>query len=251
MDHFAGLLAKRDHALFLDCRPNGENHYSTEQIPLPSPYRILVVDTGVHHSNVRGEFNQRVAACRAGVGLLRQHYPEITHLRDVQEYPWDDLEPLLPEWALVGDLGQFHHDIGDIPGLRSTDSLRIRACCRHVWHENRRVLSVRDALHAGNVETVGKLLSEAHASARHDYRISTPELDLLVDSALKTEGVAGARLTGAGWGGCVVVLVHEDAVPGLQERIRSAYVSGFGRTPAMFLCRAGSGAGLVTILKEQ
>jgi galactokinase len=250
MDHFVGIMAKRDHALFLDCRPSDASGYASRHIALPHAYRLMVMDSGVHHSNVRGEFNQRVAACRAGVSLLGKEYPHITHLRDVQRYRWADLEPLLPEKLTAGDLSSLGLDIGDIPGLDPNDVLHIRSCCRHVWHENLRVLSVLDALQSGDAIAAGHLLNEAHASARDDYRISTLELDLLVSAALEVDGVVGSRLTGAGWGGCVLALVHEEAVDALWYHIRRSYESAFGRQPAMFLCRAGGGAGLVTTILE-
>ena len=85
MDQMAAFFSERNRALFLDCRPNGSGEYAMDRLPLPDDYRILVMDSGVKHSNTRGEFNQRVAACRTGVALLRRDRPHITHLRDVQE----------------------------------------------------------------------------------------------------------------------------------------------------------------------
>jgi len=131
MDQFATLFARRGHALFLDCRPNqpGDNHrdyhgdYHFEHIPLPEDYQLLVVDSGVHHENARNEFNQRVAACRAGVALLKSAYPTITHLRDVQEVDWQLLENELPEQITLDTLGNQGIDLGDIPGLNPTTML--------------------------------------------------------------------------------------------------------------------------------
>jgi galactokinase len=98
-------------------------------------------------------------------------------------------------------------------------------------------------LSADDIIGVGALLTEAHTSARDDYAISTPELDFLVNSANNLPGVVGARLTGAGWGGCVLVMVDANAVDQTQAQLGSAYAAKFGIVPAMFLCQAAAGAG--------
>ena len=89
------------------------------------------------------------------------------------------------------------------------------------------------------------MLDEAHASARDDYEVSCPELECLVSAAKEVDGVAGARLTGAGWGGCIVALVHADAVPAFEAHLSGCYRTGTGREAAIFACCAGPGAGLV------
>ncbi|MCX6046363.1 MAG: galactokinase [Chloroflexi bacterium] len=245
MDQFAALLGRRDHALFLDCRPDAQGNYTYEAIPLPTTHRLLVVDSGVHHRNVRGEFNQRVAACRAGVGLLRRDFPGITHLRDVQDVAWEILEPLLPETITATALQEQGIDLGEIPGLDAQAGLRVRACCRHVWTENDRVRLAMDALRLGETKELGRLMNEAHTSARDDYRISCPELEVLIESANQVEGVAGARLTGAGWGGCIIALVDKGAVEAFQTHVQERYKQATGREASIFPCQAGPGAGLV------
>ena len=242
LDHFAALLTQADHALFLDCRPDTDTNYITRHIPFPASHRLLVVDSGVHHDNVRGEFNLRVAACRAGVALLRAQFPNITHLRDIQHIPWAELSPYLPAEITAKQLLADGISLGDIPGLDADAPLRVQACCRHVWHENERVLQTLDALSAGDIAAVGSLLTAAHASARDDYAISTPELDFLVEKANQIAGVEGARLTGAGWGGCMVVLVDANAVDALQTQLSADYEQAYGTAPAMFLCQAAPGA---------
>jgi len=245
MDQFAALLGQRDHALFLDCRPDAQGNYKYDPIPLPTTYRLLVVDSGVHHRNVRGEFNQRVAACRAGVAILKQDRPTITHLRDVQAVDWHVLESLLPETISLTELHSKGLEIGEIPGLDATAPLRVRECCRHVWTENQRVLLAVDAMRLEEAAELGRLMTEAHISARDDYRISCPELEVLVKSANEVEGVAGARLTGAGWGGCIIALVHKDAVTNFQNHVAARYLQETGRESSIFPCQAGPGAGLV------
>jgi len=250
MDQFISLLGRRDHALFLDCRPDAAGGYKTELVPLPTGYSILIADSGVRHSNVRGEYNQRVAACRAGVKLLQTRFSGITHLRDVQDVPWPELAPLLPEHTSVGELAARNIHLGDLPGLTSTTPLKVRARCRHVWTENRRVESAVEALRAGDVATLGHLLYEAHASARDDYEISCPELDLLVDAAREVDGVAGARLTGAGWGGCILALVRDEAVGIFEAHVRARFQDQTGRSTTIFACRTAPGAGECAFIED-
>jgi galactokinase len=254
MDHFAALVTRRDQALFLDCRPDRAGRYPAEHLPLPKDYRLLVVDSGVHHQNVRGQFNERVGCCRAGVGLMQKHFAGrrdvshgLTHLRDVQDVPWPELSPLLPEEITPRELHRQGVELGDLPGVDDDTRLHVRRRCRHVWNENRRVLAAVTAMCAGDLATLGKLLDEAHASARDDYEISCPEVESLVGAAHEVQGVAGARLTGAGWGGCMIALVQESAVDAFEAHVRQRYAEQMGLTCNIFACRAGPGAGLVDL----
>jgi galactokinase len=249
MDHCIALLAQRDHAMYLDCRPGADGRYRTEHVPLPADYRLLVVNSGVRHENARGGYNHRVAACRAGVVLLRDMYPGVTHLRDLQGVPWEELSLHLPDEVTAGELWERGYDLGDLPGLTADVPLKVRSRCRHVWTENARVLAAMDALHANDVPLVGRLLDEAHRSARDDYEVSCQELECLVAAAKEVDGVAGARLTGAGWGGCIVALVHADAVPDFEAHLSNCYKAQVGREAAIFACRAGPGAGLVAAVE--
>lgn len=249
MDQFIALLAERGSALFLDCRPNATGDFRHRSIPLPVGYRLLVMDSGVRHTNTRNEFNQRVAACRAGVVLLRRAHPGITHLRDVENVEWAGLETELPEQVRLADLRAAGLSLGDLPNVPENAPLQVRACCRHVWTENHRVLQTIDALDRNDIGRVGELLDEAHASAATDYRISTPELDALTRAARQVDGVAGARLTGAGWGGCVISLVPDEQVDEFTAHVGRAYQQQTGRSATIFPCQAGPGAGLVGVVE--
>jgi galactokinase len=244
MDQFIALLGQRDHALFLDCRPVSDGQYKMDHIPLPKDYSLLIADSGVRHQKVvKGAYNQRVAACRAGVGLLRPHFPGIAYLRGVQSVPWAELAEWLPEEATVSEIRERGVELGDVPGLTSDTLLKVRARCRHVWTENRRVEAAVAALTAGDVATLGRLLNEAHASARDDYEISCPELEVLVNAACEVDGVVGARLTGAGLGGCIVAVVHKDAVSDFEAHVSNQFQTQVGRETTIFACRSGPGAG--------
>ena len=251
MDHFIALLARPDHALFLDCRPDVDGTYTMEQVPLPDKVCLLVADSGIKHHNTRGEYNRRVAACRAGAALLRRHYPHVTHLRDVEDSPWPALAALLPEQATVAELQAQGIDLGDLPNLPPDATLKIRARCRHVWSENRRVLAAVSALRAGDMAEVGRLLQAAHASARDDYEISCPEVETLVALLQELPGVAGARLTGAGWGGCVVALVEKAGAANLCALVRQRYQAATGIQAEVFAARPGESAGLVSIFTQR
>ena len=248
MDQFAALLGQRDHALFLDCQPGPTGDYRYETVPLPATHRLLVVDSGVKHDNLRGEFNQRVAACRAGVALLRRDRPDITHLRDVHTVSWGVLEPLLPKSITAAALRQQGIDLADLPGLDPETPLQVRACCRHVWTENHRVLLTVDALRLDYIGEAGRLMNEAHASARDDYRISCAELECLVAAAREVDGCVGARLTGAGWGGCIIALVHAEATAAFHDHVVRRYAAETGRQATLFPCQAGPAAGLVAVV---
>ena len=252
MDQFISLLGRRDHALFLDCRPRpgagGAAQFAVEQVPLPAGYRLVVADSGVRRQNTRSDFNLRVAECRLGVALLRECYPGITHLRDVEGIPWEDLAPLLPERLPADELGPRGLDPGKLLEGRTlpvVPEFRVRARCRHVLTENARVLSSIAALRKGDTAAFARLMNEAHGSARDDYGISTPELEALVSLARQAPGVVAARLTGAGWGGCIVARGEEAKADGLEAAVARRYQEATDLRADVFVCRSGAGAGPV------
>jgi len=122
---------------------------------------------------------------------------------------------------------------------------RVRPRCRHVVTENERVLGAVAALRSGDVSALGNLLDAAHASMRDDYAASCPDVDALVEVARAGVGCAGARLTGAGWGGCVVALVEAGAVTTFCQEVIAGYRRVTRLETAPFVCRSGTGAGLM------
>ncbi|MFH1085165.1 MAG: galactokinase [Chloroflexota bacterium] len=248
MDQFISVLAQRDHALFLDCRPV-DGAYAYQYVPIPAEYAVLVVDGRVRHQNTGPHFNRRVAEGRLGVQLLKARYPGITHLRDVGDEPWEELEPLLPEVISATELrrrGIEPDTILDDRGVSpQTDTFYVRRRCRHVIGENRRVLQSVAALAAGDMATFLRLLRAAHASARDDYEISTPEIETLVRLAEGVSERVGARLTGAGWGGCIVVLAPHALVGAVEQAVIGGYRQATGLEARVFACRSAAGAGPV------
>ena len=245
MDQFIALLAQQGHALFLDCRPSdSEYHYC--QVSIPTGYAILVVDSGVRHTNTGPLFNRRVAEGRIGVRLLQRRYAGITHLRDLERVPWEEIEPLLPEVIRTPELlaqGIDPETILDRGVSPQTDTFFVRRRCRHVITENHRVLDMVQALESGDMARAGELLRQAHASARDDYEISTPEIEALVELANGMPGVVGTRLTGAGWGGCIVVVIAAEAVARFEQPVVETYHRQCGQQARVFVCQSAAGAG--------
>ncbi len=124
-------------------------------------------------------------------------------------------------------------------------SPEVAARCQHVVYENARVLQSVTALHKGDLETFGRLMLESHASLRDLYEVSCPELDAMVNIARSVAGCFGARLTGAGFGGCAVAIARDQAVPELVAAIERDYPLRTGKTPQVYVCRATDGAGIV------
>jgi len=249
MDQFISVLGTQGHALFLDCRPAEDGSgYPYRLMPLPDGYAIVVADSGVRHANTGPYYNRRVAECRIGVRLIARQIPGVTSLRDVEGVPWADIEPLLPEVITRSELVTLGIDparLLDSGVDPQTDTFAVRRRCRHVVSENRRVLEACAALDAHDVRRLGELMNDAHRSARDDYEISTPEVEALVRTARSFAGVLAARLTGAGWGGCVVALAEQDTAAETAPRLAAAYRRATGLRSHVFVCRSAAGAGLV------
>jgi galactokinase len=259
MDQFSALLSRRDYALFLDCRPSSDGVYTLDHVPVPAGIQIVLLNSGVRHENVRGEFNQRVAECKIGVQLLQTRYPSVDLLRDVTPEAlgmgetefWAMIEDLLPARATVDELMQrgldedWLRDLMADHRLDPEDSFAVLPRCRHVITENARVLDGVAALRAGQVERFGALMDAAHVSMSADYGASCPEVDTLAEIARRQAGVLGARITGAGWGGGVVALVRHGLTGTWIEDVRAAYHAATGLECTVYVCRPGDGAGLV------
>ena len=257
MDQFSALLCRRDHALFLDCRPSPGGVYAFDHIPVPDSIQIVLLDSGVHHQNVRGEFNQRVAECKIGVRLLQQRYPAIARLRDVTPGTlgideadfWPVIENAWPSSATSAELVHRGLDSDWLQDLiadhrLSTDAIfRVLPRCRHVLAENARVQAGIEALRKGQVETFGRLMLAAHSSMSNDYGASCVEADTLVEIVSGQPGVLGARITGAGWGGGIVALVERGCAKAWTGYVREAYRNAVGLDCEILICRPGDGAG--------
>ncbi len=210
MDQFISVMARENSALFLDCR-----ELSHTRVPLGSEASIVVCNSRVQRTLDNSEYNLRRAECEEAVRLLAQELPGIKTLRDV--------EP------------------GALEANRSLLSRRLFQRARHVLTENARVLAAVEALKKKDLGSFGKLLAQSHDSLREDYQVSCRELDLLVELAHSHPGTLGARMTGAGFGGCTVNLVRPDQAASFCECIREGYISATGTEPHTYIFRASQG----------
>jgi galactokinase len=214
MDQFASAHGVKGHALYFDTRD-----LNWQPVPLPRGSVIVIADSGVRRSLVTSAYNERRAACEEAVRLLQPVLRGIRALRDVTPHDLDQYGNLLPEDVLK------------------------RA--RHVVNECARVDEAVRFLRSGDAVAFGKLMYAGHASLRDLYEVSSPELDTLVDIASKLNGCWGARLTGAGFGGCTVNLVRESRVLDFVEDLKAGYKTATGRDAEVYLCRASQGVTVV------
>ncbi|MEU2298360.1 galactokinase [Streptomyces antibioticus] len=210
MDQTASACCEAGHALFLDTRD-----LSQKQIPFDlaaEGLRLLVVDTQVKHAHSGGEYGKRRAGCEKGAALLG-----VDALRDI---PFADLD------AALARLG---------------DEEEVRRLVRHVVTEDARVERVVSLLESGDTRAIGPVLTEGHASLRDDFRVSCPELDLVVDTAV-TAGALGARMTGGGFGGSAIVLTPATEVDTITKTVEEAFATAGFTAPRVFEAIPSQGA---------
>ncbi len=211
MDQFASLHGLADHALLFDCRT-----LNWEAVPLPAQAVLVIADSGVRRALQDSAYNERRAACERAVALLRPLVPGLRALRDLSPAALREHADVLPPTVLK------------------------RA--EHVVQECARVLQAADRLRAGDLPGFGQLMLQGHASLRDLYEVSTPELDALVEIATGLPGCYGARLTGAGFGGCTVNLVARAQAPLFSRQLAERYHEHVGRNATVWICRAAQGA---------
>jgi galactokinase len=215
MDQFASAGGVADHAILLDCRS-----LDVRPVPLPLPdVRLVVCHSGSPHTLESSQYNERKADCDRAVAALATIDPRVRALRDA--------DPAL--------LAAARDRMDDLAFRRAT----------HVVEENARVIETEAALEAGDLAEVGRLFAASHASLGDLYEVSSPELDALVEIATSVPGVAGARLTGAGFGGSTINLVHRDAIPALRDAVEREYPARTGLVPTVLDVDAVDGAAWV------
>lgn len=209
MDQLASAFGMRGHALLIDCRTQ-----EITSVPIPAEAAIVVADSGVSHELAASAYNERRAQSEEAAQRLG-----VRTLRDVSVAAFAQRSRELPE------------------------PLRRRA--RHVVGENARVLATVLSLRDGMLAEAGRLMNASHEALRDDYEVSAPELDVLVAAAQQVEGVFGARMTGGGFGGSIVVLARRDATAALTRALESAYLARYGRRPAVMQVQASDGAAAI------
>lgn len=213
MDQLACAASRPGEALFLDCRS-----LESESLPVNlGTTRLLLVFSGVTRGLAGSAYNERREECTQALKLLQERNPKYQALRDVGVVAFERHKAHLPA--------------------------RLRARAEHVVHENDRVLKAREALKAGDAQAFGALMTKSHQSLRRLYEVSCEELDLLVDLALGVEGVLGARLTGAGFGGCTLNLVEESALARFKDVIARDYRKKTGLNPTFIPVEPADPAG--------
>lgn len=210
MDQFIAVLGRAGHALLIDCLAE-----HAHPVPIPSTLRVVVINTRVKHSLAGGEYAERRHACEQAALAL-----ELPLLRDAESQ---------------GGLAFVERKRTRL----SPDQYR---AARHVVGENQRTRDAARALAAADLAALGPLLRDSHASLRDDFRVSCPELDFAADFANQTPGVVGARMTGGGFGGCVVALATPDAAHALALSLPDAFAARFNIRPDIFLTSPAQGA---------
>ena len=216
MDQFCSIHGVKDHVLCFDTRT-----LEWERVPLPSDVALVIADSGVRRRLGGSAYNQRRAACEQAVRLLSERLPEVHALRDVSPEQLNEHEQALP------------------PSLRPI--------AEHVVMECERVRRGVELLKAGDASAFGGLMFEGHASLRDLYMVSSHELDALVEIAAGLPGCLGARLTGAGFGGCTINLVEVSEAAEFCERLAVEYQRNMGRKATVWISRVVEGAGVVQL----
>jgi galactokinase len=212
MDQFAAGMGKKDHAVFINCKT-----LDYETIPLNlGDYKILISNTNKRRGLAGSQYNERRAQCEAAVKILSKA-KKIKFLGDLNLQRFNEIKYLI------------------------TDETILKRA-RHVVSENERVLNAIDALRSDNLKKFGQLMNESHDSLRDDYEVTGVELDTLVIEARKVGGVLGSRMTGAGFGGCTVSLVHNDALNNFTSQVGTAYKAATGLKPDFYIAEIGDGA---------
>jgi galactokinase len=206
MDQMISARGQAGHALLIDCRT-----LAAEAVPLPPGTTVVVLDTSTRRGLVASAYNERRAQCEAAARAFG-----VPALRDVNV---EELE------AGSGNLGAV-----------------IARRARHVVTENARTLQAAVAMQRGDASALGHLMDESHASLRDDFEVSSAELNAMVVCAREAEGCLGARMTGAGFGGCAVALVQASAVQDVAGPVADCYEAATGHPAQVYICEATNGA---------
>lgn len=222
MDQTISLLGRENQALFLDCRSLEHEHVPLNLVT----HSIAICNTKVKRELAASEYNKRRAECEKGVAILKKWLPGISSLRDIT-------------------LTDFKKHEEELPALTQKR-------CRYVIEENARVLDAVAVLKTRHLQTTeetgkpliqfGRMMNASHNGLRDDYEVSCSELDVLTDIARSITGVIGSRMTGAGFGGCTVNIVHKDVLETFQTLVTMEYHRHTGIEPEIYLCNVSDGA---------
>lgn len=211
MDQFAIAMGKKDHAIFLD---TADLSFEYAPIKLENA-KIVIACSNKKRGLGDSKYNQRRSECETALAELQQRV-KVKTLGDLDEETFE----------------KFY-------GIIKSEDRRKRA--RHAVYENRRTIRAVEALKANDVELFGQLMNESHISLRDDYEVTGIELDTLVEEAWKIDGVIGSRMTGAGFGGCTVSIVKDEAIDTFIEQVGKAYEAKIGYAADFYVVEIGDG----------
>ena len=212
MDQFISCMGQQGKALFLDCR-----NLSYDLIPFPAEhYTVVILNTKMKRELTGSEYNERRSQCEEAVRLLEKFLPSIRALRDVS----------------VSDFQRYQSELPELTRIRS----------EHVVFENERVNQFVEVMKQNNAEKMGALLFDSHRSLRDLYEVSCDELDAMVDIAANVEGVIGARMTGAGFGGCAIAVVRNGCQEKLKKIVLEKYPEKTNIEPEVYISSPSQGA---------
>lgn len=208
MDQLISATGRSGHAVLIDCRS-----LTTQPVPFPAGVDVVILDTATRRGLVDSAYNQRRSQCESAAAFFG-----VPALRDV-------------------DLEHFERHAADLE-----EPARSRAL--HVITENSRTLQAAEAMQRGELCALGVLMTKSHASLRDDYEVSSDALDAMVESAMAHKACFGARMTGAGFGGCAVAIVDAVATEDFVRAVADNYQNMVGHTPAVYVCQPSNGAEL-------
>ncbi len=214
MDQFAVMMSKKDKVLLLDCSSN-EHEYIDANI---DPYVILLLNTNVSHNLTSSEYNTRREECESVVKNIHKDHQEVKSLRDVSS----------------AMLQTYKNQISELLYQRAA----------YVIEENKRVLEAVESLKSRDIIRLGKLMYQSHKGLQHQYDVSCPELDFLVDFSEPHKQILGSRMMGGGFGGCTINLIHKDAVDNYVELVSKAYKKQFGIDLTPFITTPSQGTSM-------
>jgi galactokinase len=220
MDQFAVAMGKKDAGILLDCQTL---QYKYAPIQLED-YKILIMNTNKRRELADSKYNERRAECEVALAQLQQKLP-LESLGQLSEEAFEENKSLI-----------------------TNETIRKRA--KHAVYENGRTLKALSELNANHLEAFGQLMNESHLSLRDDYEVTGNELDCLVEAAWKQEGVLGARMTGAGFGGCAIAIVKKEAVERFITNVGAAYHEEIGYSADFYVASIGDGAKEIQLTKE-
>ena len=212
MDQFIIATGKKNTAEMLDCATL-EYEYAPLEL---GDYRFVVMNTNKVRKLSDSKYNERRSQCEEALKILQDNGVDIKALCELTPAKW----------------GEVKHFVSD-------EIIQKRA--KHCVYENQRVLDAVLALKAGDLKKLGSLLNESHASLKNDYEVTGLELDTLAETSQKQPGCLGSRMTGAGFGGCAIALVHKDNVDGFIENVQKEYTARVGYSAGFFVCSSGDG----------